>query len=325
MQTAATTPRPCVAGKPRSAVRAPRYALNTHVCRAATVIDGKQMAADIRREIAAEVATLKERTGTVPGLAVVLVGARKDSETYVRSKKKGCEEVGFASFGTDLPDDVSQAELLAVVASYNADPAVHGILVQLPLPPHIDERAILDAIDIAKDVDGFHPANIGALAMRGRSPKFVSCTPKGCMVLLERSGIDIKGKTACVVGRSNIVGLPAALLLQNRDATVTMVHSRTPDAAAVCRQADIVIAACGRAEMVTADWIKPGAAVIDVGINAVPDDSKKRGYRLVGDVAYGEAAEKAAYITPVPGGVGPMTIAMLLQNCLEGFKEQNGL
>jgi 5,10-methylene-tetrahydrofolate dehydrogenase/methenyl tetrahydrofolate cyclohydrolase len=270
------------------------------------------------------VAALKTATGKVPGLAVVLVGSRKDSETYVRSKKKACAEVGFDSFGTDLPEDVSEEEVLKVVAAYNADPNVHGILVQLPLPKHINETKVLDAISISKDVDGFHPQNIGSLAMRGREPTFVSCTPKGCIELLKRSGVEIAGKTAVVVGRSNIVGLPAALLLQNRDATVTMVHSRTPNAKEVCQKADIVIAACGRAEMVQGDWIKPGAVVIDVGINAVDDPSAKRGYRLVGDVDFKGASERAAMITPVPGGVGPMTIAMLLQNTLEGAKRVLG-
>jgi len=201
---------------------------------------------------------------------------------------------------------------------------VDGILVQLPLPPHINDQEVLDAISIDKDVDGFHPMNIGSLAMRGRQPLFVSCTPKGCMELLKRSGVDIKGKTAAVVGRSNIVGLPAALLLQNADATVTMVHSRTPNAEEVVRAADIVIAACGKAEMVKGSWIKPGAVVVDVGINAVEDTSSKRGYKLVGDVAFHEAAENASLITPVPGGVGPMTIAMLLQNTLEGYKRRIG-
>ena len=205
-----------------------------------------------------------------------------------------------------------------VVSDYNADPAVHGILVQLPLPKHIDETAVLDAICIEKDVDGFHPANIGAIAMRGRHPLFVSCTPKGCIELLDRAGVAIAGKRAVVVGRSNIVGLPAALLLQARDATVTVVHSRTPDAAAIVREADIIIAAAGVPEIVKGDWVKPGAAVIDVGTNPVPDASKKRGYRLVGDVEFGAASERAAAITPVPGGVGPMTITMLLQNTLEG-------
>lgn len=289
----------------------------------AALIDGKKIAADIRQEIAAEVARLKAATGgRAPGLAVVLVGERKDSQAYVRSKKKACAEVGFDSYGADLPESATEAEVLAAVAGFNADPRVHGVLVQLPLPARIDERRVLDAVSVKKDVDGFHPSNIGALAMRGREPLFVPCTPKGCIELLERSGVAIKGRTAVVVGRSNIVGLPAALLLQNRDATVTVVHSRTPDAAAVCRGADIVVAACGRAEMVTGDWIKPGAVVIDVGINAVDDSTKKAGHRLVGDVEFASAAAKASMITPVPGGVGPMTIAMLLRNTLEGAKRE---
>mmetsp|Transcript_15525 Transcript_15525/g.33697 ORF Transcript_15525/g.33697 Transcript_15525/m.33697 type:complete len:335 (+) Transcript_15525:69-1073(+) len=308
------------AATPAPRIVRPSIVLNAVASSKATIIDGKKVAEDIRQEIAAEVAELKAKHNLTPGLAVVLVGSRKDSETYVRSKKKGCAEVGFQSFGTDLPETASEEDVLKVVQGYNADPQVHGILVQLPLPKHINEKTILDAISIEKDVDGFHPQNIGCLAMRGRDPLFVPCTPKGCIELLERYKIPIAGKRAVVVGRSNIVGLPAALLLQNRDATVTMVHSRTPNAEKICAEADIVVAACGKAEMVQGSWIKPGAAVIDVGINAVNDPSSKKGYRLVGDVAYEEAAEKAAYITPVPGGVGPMTIAMLLRNTLEGAK-----
>ncbi|KAL4428136.1 hypothetical protein ABPG75_002225 [Micractinium tetrahymenae] len=288
------------------------------IAMSAKLIDGKAIAEEIRRELKAEVAELQQKYGKAPGLAVVLVGERKDSQTYVRNKKKACEEVGIVSFGTDLPEDVSEEELLKVVADYNADPAVHGILVQLPLPKHIDEQRVLDAISIEKDVDGFHPLNIGALAMRGRDPLFVPCTPKGCLELLKRSGVVMAGKRAAVVGRSNIVGMPAALLLQREDATVTVIHSRTPDAQKICAEADIIIAACGRAEMVAGDWVKEGAAVIDVGINAVDDPSAKRGYRLVGDVNFAEASEKASQITPVPGGVGPMTIAMLLRNCVDG-------
>jgi len=204
-------------------------------------------------------------------------------------------------------------------------PPPHPTRTLPQLPKHITEQRVLDAISITKDVDGFHPQNIGSLAMRGRSPLYVSCTPKGCIELLKRSGVQMAGKTAAVVGRSNIVGLPVALLLQNEDATVTMVHSRTPDAEEVVRRADIVVAACGRAEMVKGDWIKPGAVVIDVGINAVDDPSAKRGYRLVGDVDFKGASERASAITPVPGGVGPMTIAMLLQNTLEGAKRQMGV
>ena len=282
----------------------------------AEIIDGKAIAQQIRRELKAEVEEIRAKHDVTPGLAVVLVGDRKDSQTYVRNKKKACDEVGIISYGTDLPESASEEEVLAVVMAYNADPAVHGILVQLPLPNHVNEQRILDAISIEKDVDGFHPLNIGSLAMRGRTPLFVSCTPKGCIELLKRTGIEMSGKRAAVVGRSNIVGMPAALLLQREDATVTVIHSRTQDAAKICADADIVIAACGRAEMVTGEWIKEGAAVIDVGINAVDDPSSQRGYRLVGDVSFEEASKKAAYITPVPGGVGPMTIAMLLRNCV---------
>jgi len=283
-------------------------------------IDGLAISKQIRQELAEEVKQLKETYGRVPGLAVVLVGERKDSQTYVRSKKKGCEEVGIQSFGTDLPDTASEQEVLDVVKQYNSNPDVHGILVQLPLPKHINEQTILDAISIEKDVDGFHPLNMGCLAMRGRDPLFVACTPKGCIELLERYNIPIAGKKAVVIGRSNIVGTPAALLLQRRDATVTIVHSRTPNAQEICASADIVIAACGRAEFVRGDWIKPGAAVVDVGINAVDDPTAKRGYRLVGDVNFAEASQKASHITPVPGGVGPMTIAMLLKNTVDGAR-----
>ncbi|KAA6430081.1 MAG: bifunctional -like [Trebouxia sp. A1-2] len=281
-------------------------------------IDGKAIAQAIRKEVAAGVTELREKYGKAPGLAVVLVGTRKDSETYVRNKKKVCEEVSIASFGETLAEDATEEEVLKIVQGYNADPAVHGILVQLPLPKHINEQRILDAVSFEKDVDGFHPQNIGCLAMRSRDPRFVCCTPKGCIELLERSGVPISGKSACVVGRSNIVGTPAAMLLQRRDATVTVVHSRTPNGQEICSQADIVIAACGKAEMITGDWIKEGAVVIDVGINAVDDSSKKAWIQALGDVNFAEAKKKASKITPVPGGVGPMTIAMLVQNTLEG-------
>ena len=284
----------------------------------AEILDGKAIASTIREEVREKVAELKQRYGKVPGLAVVLVGERKDSQTYVRSKKKACEEAGIASFGTDLPEDATEEEVLAVVAAYNADPNVHGILVQLPMPKHINEERVLGAIDYEKDVDGFHPLNIGRLSQRGREPLFVPCTPRGCIEILERSGIPIAGKEAVVVGRSNVVGTPAALLLQRRDATVTIVHSRTPNPEEICRRADIVIAACGQMEMVKGSWLKPGCTVIDVGINAKDDPSKKLGYRLVGDVEFDSAKEVAGYITPVPGGVGPLTIAILLKNTQEG-------
>jgi 5,10-methylene-tetrahydrofolate dehydrogenase/methenyl tetrahydrofolate cyclohydrolase len=286
----------------------------------AQLIDGKAIAATIRTEIKAEVEAMQANYGRVPGLATVLVGERKDSQTYVRMKKKACAEVGITSFSHDLPADMSQAELLKVVQDLNANPEVNGILVQLPLPDHIDEEEILAAISLEKDVDGFHPLNIGRLSMKRREPLFVPCTPKGCIELLYRTGVTIEGKRAVVLGRSNIVGLPVAMLLLHRNATLTICHSRTKDLPAVVREADILIAAVGRPEMVRGDWIKPGAVIIDVGVNAVDDPSSDKGYKLVGDVAFDEAKEVASAITPVPGGVGPMTIAMLLQNTLEGAK-----
>ena len=290
----------------------------------ANLIDGKAIAATIRQEIRNEVDAMREHHGKVPGLATVLVGARKDSQTYVRMKKRACEEAGIRSFGHDLPADISQDELLEVVRDLNANPEVDGILVQLPLPDHIDDEEILGAVSLEKDVDGFHPLNIGRLSMKRCDPLFVPCTPKGCIELLDRSGVSIEGKRAVVLGRSNIVGLPVAMLLLHRNATVTICHSRTQDLPEVVRQADILIAAVGRPEMVRGDWVNPGAVVIDVGVNAVDDPGSERGYRLVGDVAFDEASEVAAAITPVPGGVGPMTIAMLLRNTLDGALRRIG-
>lgn len=286
----------------------------------ASIIDGKAIAQTIRSEIAAEVHQLSLKYGKVPGLAVVIVGNRKDSQSYVSMKRKACAEVGIRSFDLDLPEQVSEAEVINKVHELNANPDVHGILVQLPLPKHINEEKVLTEISIEKDVDGFHPLNIGKLAMKGREPLFLPCTPKGCLELLSRSGISIKGKKAVVVGRSNIVGLPVSLLLLKADATVTIVHSHTHQPESIIREADIVIAAAGQALMIKGSWIKPGAAVIDVGTNAVDDPSKKSGYRLVGDVHFQEACKTAGWITPVPGGVGPMTVAMLLQNTLNGAK-----
>jgi len=291
----------------------------------AQIIDGKAIAATIRGEIAEEVAAMKDKYGKVPGLATVLVGQRKDSQTYVRMKKKACAEVGITSFGHDLPADVSQAELLKLVKELNANPDVNGILVQLPLPDHIDEEEILGAVSLEKDVDGFHPINIGRLSMKRRDPLFSPCTPKGCIELLDRTGVQIEGKRAVVLGRSNIVGLPVSMLLLHRNATLTVCHSRTKDLPGVTRQADILVAAVGRAEMVKGDWIKPGAVVIDVGVNAVDDPTRKKGYRLVGDVDFTEATEVASAITPVPGGVGPMTIAMLLRNTMDSAKRTVGM
>ena len=291
----------------------------------AKIIDGKAIAATIRGEIKAEVEAMKARYGKVPGLAAVLVGERKDSQTYVRMKKKACAEVGITSFGHDLPEDISQEELLKVVRDLNANPEVHGILVQLPLPDHIDDEEILGAISLEKDVDGFHPLNIGRLSMKRRDPLFVPCTPRGCIELLDRTGVEIEGKKAVVLGRSNIVGLPVAMLLLHRNATLTICHSRTKDLPSVVREADILVAAVGRPEMVRGDWVKPGAVVIDVGTNAVDDTTRERGYRLVGDVAFDEVKEVAAAITPSPGGVGPMTIAMLLRNTTDGARRAVGM
>eukprot|EP00743_Colponemidia_sp_Colp-15_P000843 GILK01000930.1.p1 GENE.GILK01000930.1~~GILK01000930.1.p1 ORF type:complete len:295 (-),score=59.13 GILK01000930.1:122-1006(-) len=288
----------------------------------AKIIDGKAIAACIQDEIKTQVADLTATGHRPPGLAVVLVGARKDSQTYVRMKKKACADAGIVSFGYDLTEDAPEAELLALIDQLNQNPDINGILVQLPLPSHMNEERVLDHISIEKDVDGLHPLNVGRLAMKGRVPLFVPCTPRGCIELLLRSGIAIEGKEAVVIGRSNIVGVPAALLLQERNATVTVAHSRTPHIAEVVRRADIVIAAIGKANFVKGDWIKPGAAVIDVGINAVDDPSDKRGYKLVGDVDFDSCREVAGAITPVPGGVGPMTIAMLLQNTVESRKRQ---
>ncbi|BAS92306.1 bifunctional protein FolD 2 [Oryza sativa Japonica Group] len=286
----------------------------------AQIIDGKAVAADIRREVAADVAALSSAHNLVPGLAVVIVGSRKDSQTYVQMKRKACAEVGIRSVDVDLAEDISEAALVAEVHRLNADPAVHGILVQLPLPKHINEEKILNEISLEKDVDGFHPLNIGKLAMKGRDPLFLPCTPKGCMELLTRSGVTINGKRAVVVGRSNIVGLPVSLLLLKADATVSIVHSRTPNPESIVREADIVIAAAGQAMMIKGDWIKPGAAVIDVGTNSISDPTRKSGYRLVGDVDFAEVSKVAGHLTPVPGGVGPMTVAMLLKNTVDGAK-----
>jgi 5,10-methylene-tetrahydrofolate dehydrogenase/methenyl tetrahydrofolate cyclohydrolase len=291
----------------------------------AELIDGKQIAADIRSEIQSEVEEIKAKTGKVPGLATVLVGTRRDSQTYVKMKKKACKKAGITSFGRDLPEDISQEELLKIVRDLNANPDVHGILVQLPLPDHIVEDEILGAVSLEKDVDGFHPINIGRLSMKRREPLFVPCTPKGCIELLDRTGVKIEGKHAVVLGRSNIVGLPVAMLLLHRNATVTICHSYTQYLPGRVVDADILIAAVGRAEIVRGDWIKPGAVVIDVGMNAVDDPTSERGYRLVGDVNFDEAMEVASAITPVPGGVGPMTIAMLLRNTVDSAKRSLGI
>ena len=281
------------------------------------IIDGKAIAADLRARVKEGVYELESAGGPTPGLATVLVGDNPASETYVRMKRKKSAEVGIESFAHQLPANISQEELEALVEQLNEDPGVHGILVQLPLPDGLDEEAVLSKIQLEKDVDGFHPINIGRLAQKGREPAFVPATPAGCITLLKHAGADLDGANAVVLGRSNIVGMPVALLLIRENATVTVCHSHTQDLPGVCRAADVLIVAIGRAEMVRGDWIKPGAYVIDVGINRVDDPSQARGYRLVGDVAFEEAVEVAGAITPVPGGVGPMTIATLLQNTLK--------
>ena len=282
----------------------------------ANIIDGKQIGQEIRDEVRIAVEKRQENGLPVPGLATVLVGENPASQVYVRNKQKACAEVGINSFGHKLPEDASQEDVESLVRSLNADPSVNGILVQLPLPRHLDEEKVLSVIDLNKDVDGFHPINIGRLAQKGREPAFIPCTPAGCMVLLERAGAKLSGANALVLGRSNIVGMPVALLLVKANATVTICHSRTRDLADVIRQADVLVAAIGQPEFVKKEWVKPGAIVIDVGINQKEDPTARKGYRLVGDVAFDEVAEVAGAITPVPGGVGPMTIAMLLKNTL---------
>ena len=288
----------------------------------ARIIDGKAAAAEVRVAVGCAAAEFAACTGRQPGLATVLVGEDPASAVYVRSKGKATLEAGMASFAHHLSADISERDLLALIAQLNDDVTVDGILVQLPLPAQVDAAKVIDAIDPAKDVDGFHPINAGKLAT-GAPDALVPCTPLGCLYLLKRELGDLSGLDAVVVGRSNIVGKPMALLLIGESATVTVAHSRTRDLPALVRRADIVVAAVGRAEMVRGDWIKPGAAVIDVGINRIPDDGGKT--RLVGDVAFDEAAEVAAFITPVPGGVGPMTIAMLLRNTLVAAHRRAGL
>jgi len=289
----------------------------------ARILDGAAIGREIRGEVAARVTELAAR-GRVPGLAVVLVGEDPASQVYVRSKGKACGEAGMHSETIRLPREASEAELLAVIDRLNADPAIHGMLVQLPVPKHIRTETVLRRIDPAKDVDGFHPVNVGKLVL-GDPTAFRPATPYGVQQMLIRSGIDTKGAHAVIVGRSTIVGRPMAnLLLQDApggNATVTVCHSRSRDLPSITRQADILIVAIGKAEFVTADMVRPGAVVIDVGINRVDDPANPKGYRLAGDVAFGPVAEIASAITPVPGGVGPMTIAMLLRNTLQAMEQ----
>ena len=292
----------------------------------AKLIDGKAFAVGLQQRVAAGVARLIAERGPKPGLATVLVGDDPASQVYVRSKGKLAAELGMASFDHRLPSATTQAELLEVVRRLNADPAVHGILVQLPLPPHLDSAQVLLAIDPAKDVDGFHPMNVGRLASAAPGAPLdfpVPCTPLGCSMLLQDALGKMAGSNAVVIGRSNLVGRPVAQLLLRADCTVTIAHSRTRDLPALCRTADILVAAIGRPNFVRGDWIKPGATVIDVGINRVPADTGKT--RLVGDVAFDEAVGVAGRITPVPGGVGPMTVACLMYNTLQEARRSAGL
>lgn len=290
------------------------------------LIDGQKLAQRTREQIAQRVAEIiKETGGKRPGLATVLVGDDPGSHSYVRAKRKACAEAGIESFHHEFPADIPQAELEQTIRDLAANPDVHGILVQLPLPKPLDEKAVLDLIPLDKDVDGFSPLNIGMLAMKGHEPRFIPCTPHGVMLMLREVGVDPSGKKAVVLGRSNIVGTPVALLLMHANATVTIAHSRTQNLPEVCREADILVAAVGRAEMVKGDWVKPGAVVIDVGTNRVDDPNNKKGYRLTGDVDTASVEKVAAAVSPSPGGVGPMTITMLLYNTVRSAELDFGL
>ena len=304
---------------PELAVRLPPNNAAKDEWTMAQIIDGKAVAAELRASILKAVASLKAAHGLIPGLAVVLVGDDPASHVYVRNKAKQTAECGMLSLEHKLPVDMSEVDLLALVAKLNADARVHGILVQLPLPKHIDSQKVLTAIDPGKDVDGFHPINAGRLATG--EPALVPCTPLGCVILAKRAKPDLSGLEAVIVGRSNIVGKPVAQLLLAENCTVTIAHSRSHDLPGICRRADLLVAAVGRPEMVKGDWVKPGAIVIDVGINRLPGDSGK----LVGDVDFASAMKVAGAITPVPGGVGPMTIACLLRNTVQAACAAQGL
>ena len=275
----------------------------------AQIIDGKSVAEELRKQLTEKVNTMINK----PKLSIIIVGNRPDSASYVRMKTNACKEVGILSEDIHYPDTVPQQDLEEKIADLNSDPSVHGILVQLPLPAHIDERKILELIDIKKDVDGFHTVNVGKLIQNDTS-RVLPCTPAGCIYLLDYYNISIEGKRVAVIGRSNIVGIPVSILLMQRNATVTICHSRTRNLPEILQQADIVVAACGRPQMVKADWLKPGVVVIDVGVNQIEDKTRKSGKRLVGDVDFDQAKAVASYITPVPRGVGPMTVAMLMYN-----------
>jgi methylenetetrahydrofolate dehydrogenase (NADP+)/methenyltetrahydrofolate cyclohydrolase len=297
-----------------------KTSLNEDEYMKAQIIDGKKLAADTRAEIARGVAELKESKGVTPGLAVILVGDNPASVSYVTAKEKACREAGMLSREIRLSADITEEELLSAIAELNNDPAIHGILVQLPLPKGFDEKKVINSISPDKDVDGFTPVNVGRMMIGEKC--FLPCTPHGIIKLIEFSGMDIKGRHAVVIGRSNIVGKPVAALLARKEtnATVTLCHTGTPDIAAFTRQADVVVVAAGRPNTLTGDMLKPGAVVIDVGVNRIPDASRPKGFRLVGDADFDSCAAVASAITPVPGGVGPMTITMLLWNTLESAK-----
>ncbi|MBZ0303912.1 MAG: bifunctional 5,10-methylenetetrahydrofolate dehydrogenase/5,10-methenyltetrahydrofolate cyclohydrolase [Anaerolineae bacterium] len=283
----------------------------------ATIIDGTAVADRMRAEIAGDAERFKHKYGYAPGLGAVLAGDDPASAQYVRMKRRACEKVGIESVTFEMTADSTQADVDAAIQSLNENPRVHGILVQLPLPPQVDEERALRLVSLEKDVDGFHPVNIGKLAMKGREPTFTPATPTGCMLLLEEIGTPIEGAHAVVLGRSNIVGLPVAMMLQKANATVTICHSRTRDIPGMIRQADILIAAIGKPEYVKGDWLKPGVVIIDVGTNRIDDPASEKGYRWVGDVDFASANQVAGAITKVPGGVGPMTITMLLKNTVK--------
>lgn len=288
----------------------------------ARILDGKAVAATIQKEMAEEVFRLEAQHGLVPGFASVLVGNHPASQVYLRNKIQAAQEVGIHHFARDFPVGATTEEVVAAIQELNGNPEVHGIIAQLPLPKDLDEEIILNAVDLEKDVDGLHLQNFGRLAMKGRDPSFIPSTPKGILALLEHAGVQLDGARAVMVGRSNLVGLPLALLLLHRNATVTICHSHTPDLREFTKQADILVVAVGRPRTIRGDMVKPGAVVIDVGTNRIPDLSTRSGYRLVGDVAFEEVVEVASAITPMPGGVGPVTVAMLLQNILIAALQQ---
>jgi len=283
-----------------------------------TIINGREISKRIKNELKEEIKSL----GLVPGLGIILVGDRNDSQTYVRMKKKACELVGIVNYDVHLPDTISERDLIEEVKKMNNNNNMHGILIQLPLPKHINEANVLNQVSLIKDVDGFHVSNIGKLALKRLDNLLTPCTPEGCIELLDRYNIDIQGKNAVVVGRSNIVGIPLSLLLLHRNATVTICHSKTIDIFEHTKRADLLFLACGQTQFIKKESIKEGCVIIDVGINSIDDSTKKNGYRLVGDCDYHDCKDKAFAITPVPGGVGPMTIAMLLKHTMQACKKQ---